>query len=181
MGRYCDVISINAYAASSQVDPARGVPSTMSAHFTELSEVTGRPLLNSEWYPNVAEVPIFRRYQSFMIAHPAFVGSQFFNWAGHKELSYTVRTDDGRSTYQPKPELEAVAAEVHAKIGLLRTEGKPGTGSPEPNKTKVGTVNRESIKRIAEIKMEDLNANDIEAAMLIIEGSARSMGLTVIE
>jgi large subunit ribosomal protein L11 len=63
----------------------------------------------------------------------------------------------------------------------LRTEGKPGTGSPEPNKTKVGTVNRESIKRIAEIKMEDLNANDIEAAMLIIEGSARSMGLTVIE
>lgn len=61
----------------------------------------------------------------------------------------------------------------------LRTEGKPGTGSPEPNKTKVGTVNRESIKRIAEIKMEDLNANDIEAAMLIIEGSARSMGLTV--
>ncbi len=63
----------------------------------------------------------------------------------------------------------------------LPTEGKPGSGSPEPNKTKVGRVNRESIRRIAEIKMEDLNANDIDAAMLIIEGSARSMGLDVIE
>lgn len=63
----------------------------------------------------------------------------------------------------------------------LRTEGKPGAGSPEPNKKKVGTVNRESIRRIAELKMEDLNANDIEGAMRIIEGSARSMGLDVVE
>lgn len=63
----------------------------------------------------------------------------------------------------------------------LPTEGKPGSGSPEPNKRKVGMVNRESVRRIAEIKMEDLNANDIEGAMKIIEGSARSMGLDVIE
>ena len=65
------------------------------------------------------------------------------------------------------------------KEAKLRTEGKPGTGSPEPNKRKVGQVTREQIKKIAEIKMPDLNATDIEGAMRIIEGSARSMGIEV--
>jgi large subunit ribosomal protein L11 len=61
----------------------------------------------------------------------------------------------------------------------LPTEGKPGSGSAEPNKTKVGEVTREQVRKIAEIKMPDLNANDIEGAMRIIEGSARSMGIEV--
>ncbi len=52
-------------------------------------------------------------------------------------------------------------------------------GSGEPNTEKVGSVTREQVKEIAEIKMPDLNANDIEAAMKIIEGSARNMGITV--
>jgi large subunit ribosomal protein L11 len=54
-------------------------------------------------------------------------------------------------------------------------------GSGEPNKNKVGKITREQIKEIAEIKMKDLNANDLEAAMRIIEGTARSMGVDVVD
>ncbi len=52
-------------------------------------------------------------------------------------------------------------------------------GSGEPNRKKVGKVARAKIKEIAQIKMSDLNANDIEGAMRIIEGTARNMGLEV--
>jgi|SRR5680860_201026 len=52
-------------------------------------------------------------------------------------------------------------------------------GSSEPNRNKVGTVSRAAVQEIAELKMEDLNAVDIAGAMKIIEGTARSMGLTV--
>ncbi|MFO0705123.1 MAG: 50S ribosomal protein L11 [Candidatus Andersenbacteria bacterium] len=62
---------------------------------------------------------------------------------------------------------------------LLKKAAKIEKGSGEPNKTKVGTVSKADVKKIAELKMKDLNANDIEAAMKIIEGSARSMGLNV--
>ncbi len=52
-------------------------------------------------------------------------------------------------------------------------------GSSEPNKEKVATLSRVKLKEIAEKKMQDLNANDIEAAMKIIAGTARSMGVQV--
>ena len=52
-------------------------------------------------------------------------------------------------------------------------------GSPEPNKTKVATINRKQLEAIAQTKMQDLNANDIEAAVQIIAGTARSMGVVV--
>ncbi|NOY07868.1 MAG: 50S ribosomal protein L11 [Spirochaetes bacterium] len=52
-------------------------------------------------------------------------------------------------------------------------------GSSEPNKTKVAMLKKDDLKEIAEQKMPDLNANDIEAAMKIIAGTARSMGVTV--
>ena len=52
-------------------------------------------------------------------------------------------------------------------------------GSGEPNRNKVAQVNREQVRQIAERKMADLNADDIEAAMRIIEGTARSMGVEV--
>tara|TARA_Y100001970_G_scaffold289898_1_gene421693 strand:- start:1733 stop:2158 length:426 start_codon:yes stop_codon:yes gene_type:complete len=52
-------------------------------------------------------------------------------------------------------------------------------GSGEPNKNKVGTISSENIKKIAEIKMPDLNATSIESAESMIEGTARSMGITV--
>ncbi len=62
---------------------------------------------------------------------------------------------------------------------LLRQAARIEKGSPEPHKEKVGEVSRAQIRQIAETKMPDLNANDIEAAMKIVEGTARSMGITV--
>ena len=53
------------------------------------------------------------------------------------------------------------------------------TASAQPNKVKVGKVTKAQVKEIAEIKMKDLNARDIDAACRIISGTARSMGLTV--
>ena len=52
-------------------------------------------------------------------------------------------------------------------------------GSGEPNREKVGTIKRDKVREIAEIKMPDLNANDVEAAMKMVEGTARSMGVIV--
>jgi large subunit ribosomal protein L11 len=52
-------------------------------------------------------------------------------------------------------------------------------GSGEPNRTKVGKLTRRQLRQIAETKMKDLNANDVEAAMLVIAGTARSMGVEV--
>lgn len=52
-------------------------------------------------------------------------------------------------------------------------------GSGEANKKKVGSINRTQLREIAQTKMPDLNANDIEAAMRIIEGTARNMGVTI--
>jgi large subunit ribosomal protein L11 len=62
---------------------------------------------------------------------------------------------------------------------LLRQKAGVEKGSSEPNRDKVGSVTRDQIREIAEIKMPDLNANDVEAAMKIVEGTARSMGITV--
>jgi len=62
---------------------------------------------------------------------------------------------------------------------LLRRAAKLDKGSMEPNRSKVGTVNRQQIREIAEMKMPDLNANDVEAAMRMIEGTAFAMGLEV--
>jgi large subunit ribosomal protein L11 len=62
---------------------------------------------------------------------------------------------------------------------LLRQAARIEKGSPEPHKEKVGAVTRDQVRQIAETKMPDLNANDIEAAMLIVEGTARSMGIEV--
>jgi large subunit ribosomal protein L11 len=52
-------------------------------------------------------------------------------------------------------------------------------GSGEPNREKVGTITREQVRRIAETKLEDLNARDVDQAMRIVEGTARSMGVDV--
>jgi large subunit ribosomal protein L11 len=52
-------------------------------------------------------------------------------------------------------------------------------GSSQPNKEKVGSITRDQLREIAETKLPDLNANDVEAAMNIVEGTARNMGVTV--
>ena len=62
---------------------------------------------------------------------------------------------------------------------LLKKAAGIESGSGVPNKTKVGKVSRAKVKEIAEMKRRDLNANDVEAAMRMIEGTARSMGLEV--
>ena len=64
---------------------------------------------------------------------------------------------------------------------LIKKAAKLKSGSKEPGKVSAGTIKRSQVSEIAEIKMADLNANDIEAATKIIEGSARSMGLQVVE
>jgi len=64
---------------------------------------------------------------------------------------------------------------------LLKKAAGIKSGSSEPNRDKVGTVTQAQLKEIAEIKMKDLNARDVENAKLIIAGTARSMGLTVVD
>ena len=62
---------------------------------------------------------------------------------------------------------------------LLKKAAGLDKGSGEPNRDKVGEVSKKQVQEIAELKMEDLNAFDIENAMRIIEGTARSMGITI--
>ena len=62
---------------------------------------------------------------------------------------------------------------------LLKKAAKIAKGSGEPNRTKVGSVTRDQLVEIAEIKKADLNARDVDQAIKIIAGTARSMGLTV--
>ncbi|HXV27215.1 MAG TPA: 50S ribosomal protein L11 [Candidatus Paceibacterota bacterium] len=62
---------------------------------------------------------------------------------------------------------------------LLRVAAGVDKGSGVPNKNKAGKVSKDQVKTIAEQKMEDLNANDVEGAMKIVEGTARSMGIDV--
>ncbi|AFY53420.1 MAG: 50S ribosomal protein L11 [Rivularia sp. (in: Bacteria)] len=62
---------------------------------------------------------------------------------------------------------------------LITKAAKIDKGSAEPQKVKVGSITKDQLREIAETKMPDLNANDIEAAMKIIAGTARNMGVTV--
>lgn len=62
---------------------------------------------------------------------------------------------------------------------LLKKEAGLDKGSPAPNRQKVGTVTRAQVQKIAELKMQDLNATDVEAAMRMVAGTARSMGIEV--
>jgi len=65
------------------------------------------------------------------------------------------------------------------KAAGRRTTGKPGAGSAEPNKLKVGNVSQDQVREIAELKMPDLNTTSVEQAMRTIAGTARSMGIIV--
>ena len=63
---------------------------------------------------------------------------------------------------------------------LLKKAAGLKSGSKEPGKARAGTIARDKLREIATVKMKDLNANDVEAAMRMVEGSARSMGLEVV-
>lgn len=75
----------------------------------------------------------------------------------------------------------APASILLKKAAGLATSGKPGSGSPEPNRKKVGKVTMDQVREIAQIKMEDLNSHAVEAAARSIAGTARSMGIEVSE
>lgn len=62
---------------------------------------------------------------------------------------------------------------------LIKKAAGVAKGSGTPHKDKVGTITADQVREIAQTKMPDLNANDVEAAMKIVEGTARSMGVTV--
>jgi large subunit ribosomal protein L11 len=64
---------------------------------------------------------------------------------------------------------------------LLKSALSIDKGSATPNKTKVGSLSKEKLREIAELKMKDLNANDVEAAERMVKGTARSMGITTEE
>lgn len=64
---------------------------------------------------------------------------------------------------------------------LLRKEAGVPKGSAVPNKTKVGSITKAQLRRIAETKIKDLNVNDLEAAERLIAGTARSMGISIVE
>jgi len=62
---------------------------------------------------------------------------------------------------------------------LLKSAAGVEKGAATPNKTKVGSISREKLREIAELKMKDLNVIDIEGAESMVEGTARSMGITI--
>ncbi len=64
---------------------------------------------------------------------------------------------------------------------LIRNAAGIAKGAANPRKEKVGKITRDQLRQIAEVKMPDLNANDIDAAMNILAGTARSMGVTVVD
>ena len=68
---------------------------------------------------------------------------------------------------------------VPPMANLIKKELNIPKGSGKPNKEKVAKMTKEQVKKVAELKMPDLNANSIEAAMSIVEGTARSMGIIV--
>jgi large subunit ribosomal protein L11 len=67
------------------------------------------------------------------------------------------------------------------KAAGLSTQKKPGSGSKEPNKTKVAKLTKKQIRQIAETKMSDLNTTNVESAMRTVAGTARSMGIDVVD
>ena len=99
--------------------------------------------------------------------------------------AFNERTKDGKGILTPviitvyKDKSFAFVTKTPPASTLLKQATKINKGSGVPNKEKVGKVTREQIKKIAQTKMEDLNAASTEAAMRMVEGTARSMGIEV--
>ena len=75
----------------------------------------------------------------------------------------------------------APATYLIKKAAGLKPTGKPGSGSKEPGRNFVGTITMAQIREIATLKLKDMNTSDVESAARTIAGSARSMGLQVVE
>lgn len=99
--------------------------------------------------------------------------------------AYNAKTESQRGTIVPA---EITVYEDRSFTFIIKTppaaeliKKAAGTqkGSGTPNKSKVGTITKDQVREIATTKLPDLNANDVEAAMKIVEGTARSMGVNV--
>ena len=99
--------------------------------------------------------------------------------------AYNSATEDQRGSIIPveitiyKDRTFTFITKTPPAASLLRQAARVEKGSGEPHEVKVGSVTSEQVREIAEIKMPDLNANDLEAAMRIVAGTARSMGIEV--
>src|SRR5687768_17529697 len=108
-----------------------------------------------------------------------------------KEFNAKTAAQDGMiipvviSVYQDRSftfELKTPPASVLIKKELgLRITGKPGSGSPRPHKDKVGKITQAQLKTLAQMKIQDTNAASVEAAMRSLAGTARSMGVEVVD
>ena len=67
------------------------------------------------------------------------------------------------------------------KAAGLATTKKPGSGAKEPNKNKVGKITTTQLRELASLKLQDMNANNVDAAMKSIAGTARSMGIDIVD
>jgi large subunit ribosomal protein L11 len=67
------------------------------------------------------------------------------------------------------------------KAAGLPTTKKPGSGAKEPNKNKVGKITTQQLRELATLKLQDMNANNVDAAMKSIAGTARSMGIDIVD
>lgn len=104
---------------------------------------------------------------------------------GQFVMQFNERTKDMKGTTIPvvitvysDRSFEFITKSPPAAV-LLKQAAGVATGSPTPNKTKVGTVTGDQVKKIAETKFQDLNARDVEHACRIVAGTARSMGIEI--
>lgn len=99
--------------------------------------------------------------------------------------AYNAQTEAQRGTVIPaeitifEDRTFAFITKTPPAAELIKKAAGVQKGSGTPNKEKVGRITRAQVREIAETKLPDLNANDVEAAMKVVEGSARSMGITV--
>lgn len=99
--------------------------------------------------------------------------------------AYNAKTEANRGTIVPaeitiyEDRTFTFIVKTPPAAELIKKAAGLSKGSGEPNKNKIGKINKDQVREIANIKMPDLNANDVEAAMKIVEGTARSMGVVV--
>lgn len=99
--------------------------------------------------------------------------------------AYNARTEAQRGTIVPveitifEDRTFTFITKTPPAAELIKQAAGLSKGSGQPNKEKVGRITRDQVREIANTKLPDLNANDVEAAMKVVEGTARSMGVTV--
>jgi len=101
--------------------------------------------------------------------------SRKYNEATKKQMGFTIPVEI--TIYEDRT--YTFVTKQPPSSELLKKAAGIEKGSGEPNKTKVGKITKEQLKKIAEQKMADLNTEDIEEAMKIIEGTAKNMGITI--